>query len=799
MSPQLIGVILCGSARFSALRNGLVRLEWSAMQQFEDAVSVITATRPQPKPFKAISWIQGILHLYTEVVEIIYHPNNQPFNDTNLQINWHCGKLSGTWTPSSIDTKNLGGTFASLDLIHRNFQPQGVHPASVNTHYPQTEQWLYTSLRAAHKHLRSQGETTYFEEPPLWYLAAERLEELPTSVQNILEQWQHFPPGILSRSGYSVLNDSTSALIKEGQLAEGRDRLDWYFFAYGLNYAQALQDFVQLCGPIPMLPRWAFGVWFSVYEQMTDADYCQLVKHFDELNLPLDILVLDVDWHSGGWCGWDWNQKLFPKPQAFLAWAHSQGLHIGANVHLEGVSSHASQFEALCKARGLDANAVKAGSIFAIKNPIAEWIFGSWQPDYQTAPTTTPEDGWLLFNLAETAEANLFMEVLHSPRQDEGIDFWWIDGANATYEGVNSQLWTNHVYYKHQEATSKRRPLILSRTGGLGSHRYPVQFSADTYSHWSVLQFLVDFTSRAGNVGVSYWSHDIGGFFGPVPGVPFVDPELLVRWLQFGCFSPIVRLHSDHGRREPWHYGSLVLDAIRKALHLRMQLIPYLYHLTRISYDTGLPLCRPLYLAYPEDEQAYELGTFLLGAILVAPVVEPGGERLVYLPTGGWWERSTGQFYPNAVHLRLFAALNQMLLFVQAGAIIALADVSSRVEIVPKTLTLEVYGGAEGELDLYEDDGESLCYQTQGGCCRCFRQTIRDNCSVLSCEAVRGSYQGMPEQRNFQIVWQGLVAGSHVEATGVEIETQIWRNQVLCLTLGAVAQSACWQIVVTSS
>jgi len=806
---QLVGnSVLSGSARFSALSNGLVRLEWSGLSQFEECATIIVSTRPQAVPFKAIELTDdGVLHLHTELLEIIYQSDNQPFNDGNLQIHWTCGKSSGTWIPSAVDTQNLGGTFASLDLIHRNFQPTGVHPASVSQSYPQTAEWLYTPLRAAHKHLRERGETTYFEEPPLWYLDTYRHSELPQPVQQFLEQWRHFPPGVLSRSGYSVLNDSSSALIKDGWLAQRSDPdcQDWYFFAYGLNYAQALQDFVQLSGRIPMLPRWAFGVWFSVYEQMHEQDYRQLVARFDELELPFDVLVLDVDWHTAGWCGWDWNQELFPKPKAFLEWAHRIGLHIGANVHIEGLSSQSSQFTALCEARGLDPDAVKAGSVFAVKNPTADWIFGSWQPDYQATDNPTnpnPEEGWLLFNLAQKEEAQLFMEVLHSPREEDGIDFWWIDGSNATYLDVNSQLWTNHVYFTQMEATSNRRALILSRTGGLGSHRYPVQFSADTYSHWEVLRFLVDFTTRAGNVGMTYWSHDLGGFFGHVPGVPAIDPELLVRWLQFGCFSPIVRLHSDHGRREPWHYGQRALEAVREALQLRMQLLPYLYHLTRMTYDTGLPLCRPLYLAYPEDEEAYQASTqFLLGdRILVAPVVEPGGYRSVYLPAGGWWERSSGRFYAESVHLSLFVPLNQVPMFVAAGAIVPLTDVSHRVgTAAPTTLILEVYAGAEGELDLYEDDGESTSYRTDGGSRRRFTQCLEGDSYSLTCDAVRGSYQGMPEEQSFRILWTGLVSGSQVEATGVEISEQNWIGEVLSLTLTAVPQTAFWRIIATPS
>ncbi len=808
MQYELVGnQVLCGAARFSALSNGLVRLEWSANHQFEDSPTVTALTRPEAIPFTNIAFTdEGALHLHTELLQIVYRPGNEPFNDANLQINWTCGISSGTWMPSAVDTENLGGTFTSLDLIHRNFQPTGVHPASVSQSYPQTQEWLYTPLKAANKSLRAKGETTNFEEPPLWYLDAFRRDELPEPVQQFLKQWQHFPPGLLSRSGYSVLNDSSSALIKDGWLAQRSDPdcQDWYFFAYGLDYTQALSNFVQLCGRIPMLPRWAFGVWFSLYDRMYDADYRQLVERFEELELPLDILVLDVDWHLAGWCGWDWNQELFPDPKGFLQWGHSIGLHFGANVHIEGVSPEDNHFQTLCEARGLDPNEVKEGKVFPIKNPTADWIFHSWHSDAQTTDTpkkAEPEVGWLLFNLASQSEADLFMQELHRPREEDGIDFWWIDGFNAQHSGVNSQLWTNHVYFTHLEATSNRRPMILSRTGGIGSHRYPVQFSADTYSHWEVLRFLVDFTTRAGNVGVSYWSHDLGGFLGHVLGVPTIDPELFVRWLQFGCFCPIVRLHSDHGRREPWHYGQWALNSVRKALQLRIQLVPYLYHNSRVAYETGLPLCRPLYLAYPEDEEAYQVPTqFLLGdRLLVAPVVEPGGYRSVYLPAGGWWERLTGQFYPEQKHLNLYAPLDQVPVFVRAGAIVPLSEFSLRIGTAPPTtLILEVYAGAEGELDFYEDDGESTSYRTDGGSRRLFTQQREGDSYILSCEPVRGSYQGMPNQRSFRIQWTGLVPGSRVEATGVEISDQHWQGEVLSLTLAVVPQTASWRIVVTS-
>jgi hypothetical protein len=115
----------------------------------------------------------------------------------------------------------------------------------------------------------------------------------------------------------------------------------------------------------------------------------------------------------------------------------------------------------------------------------------------------------------------------------------------------------------------------------------------------------------------------------------------------------------------------------------------------------------------------------------------------------------------------------------------------------PTTLILEVYAGADGELDLYEDDGESATYRTDAGCRRLFTQRCEGDRFFLTCEPVRGNYQGMPDERSFQILWRGLVVGSHVEATGVAIAQQHWVGDVLSLTLAVVPQTTAWQIVVT--
>jgi hypothetical protein len=714
---------ILGPARFTCLSPSLVRLEYSSppSNQFEDRKTVQAYTRGSGIPWVEVKVTAEKVVLSTGVLTLTYIPDGQPFSPENLQIAWEKDHLKGKWAPGQVDLQNLGGTVSSLDMAQRYFLPEGVHPAGVGLDYPGAQTVLYAPTTAIHQELRSKGEKTEFEKPPLWYMWQHRRDELPEEARKLLSEWQKCPPGILSAAGYFVLDDSQSALVDEQRaLCHDRHRegQDWYFFAYGHDYALALQDFVNLCGPVPMIPSWTLGVWFSVYGELAAQDYQDLVDHFDGLDLPLDVLVIDVDWHDHGWCGWDWQKERFPDPTAFLHWVKEQGLHLTANVHLEGLPPADSHFEGACKALGLDPEAVRSGDVFPVKNPTVNWIFDSWHADGGGVfiPTLEAREvGWLLFNLAKSKDAQVFWDHLHRPLVDQGIDFWWIDGANAQATGVHSQLWTNHVYYTYQQAQTQRRSLILSRTGGIGSHRYPVQFSADTFSHWEVLQFQVDYTARSGNVGVAYQSHDIGGFFGPQTGVGPIDPELFLRWVQFGALSPVFRLHSDHGQREPWAYGEKILHAVRRALHLRARLFPYFYHLSWVCHQRGLPLCRPLYLHYPEDPKAYEReATYLLGPdMLVAPVTQPGERKQVYLPEGLWMRWQDGCYYEGPVCLDLWISLEEIPVFIRVGALIPMQSVPQNRLPVPALAQVEFhcFGGteqAEGSLDFYTDDGESL-------------------------------------------------------------------------------------------
>lgn len=325
------------------------------------------------------------------------------------------------------------------------------------------------------------------------------------------------------------------------------------------------------------------------------------------------------------------------------------------------------------------------------------------------------------FNLADQRHADLYMQYHHA-LLDQGVAFWWIDGDSAAMEGLDSQMWTNRVYYDYQQRHTGQRSLIFSRYGGPGSHRYPAFFTADCYSNWKVLAWEVPYTIKAGNVLVPYVTHDIGGFMGTLRD----DFELYARWLQFGALSPLLRLHSAHANPEegnprlPWVYGDAGIEMARRFFQLRYALIPYLYTYCREAYDTGLPMCRGLYLECPDEPEAYRFDEYLLGReLLVAPITSPAvngrATRSLWLPPGEWFDWFTGEKYPGGRTVVYECPLERMPLFVRAGSILPLQPEMPHTGAQPvDPLILVVYPGAEASFTVYEDDGLSLDYMAKG-------------------------------------------------------------------------------------
>ena len=310
-----------------------------------------------------------------------------------------------------------------------------------------------------------------------------------------------------------------------------------------------------------------------------------------------------------------------------------------------------------------------------------------------------------------------YLELLHHPREDEGVDFWWMDWQQGTHDRRARAWirlpWLNHLHFSDRPAVRERRPLVFSRWGGLGSHRYPIGFSGDSFALWPALRFQPRYTAAGANVGYGWWSHDIGGHIGAV------EPELYVRWVQFGALSPVLRVHStnmEDNERLPWRFGDEVLEHARAAFHLRYQLVPYLYTAAQVAAETGVAPVRPTSWTAPEHDGAYlARRQFLLGeSLIAAPVVDPVDPATglapvdAWLPAGDWLERATGETFTGPRWVRLAAALGDVPLFLRPGTALPLAEVARTTADQPRDpLVLEVHPG-DGGGRLFDDDGVSL-------------------------------------------------------------------------------------------
>jgi alpha-glucosidase (family GH31 glycosyl hydrolase) len=380
------------------------------------------------------------------------------------------------------------------------------------------------------------------------------------------------------------------------------------------------------------------------------------------------------------------------------------------------------------------------------------------------------------FNLANKMHAQAFMDILHNPLIDQGVDFWWVDGGSGAVDmpGLNPQLWTNRVFYDFTQDHTKKRGFIFSRYGGLGSHKYPAFFTGDTYSQWEVLAYQVPYTAKGGNVLTPYITHDIGGFIGPNTSF-----DLYARWVQFGVFSPFLRLHSAHENPEegnvrmPWTYGDKGIALAKKFFNLRYNLIPYIYTYCREATDHALPIVRPLYLEYPSVSKAYNYpGEYMFGKeFLVAPIADSAAEKEVYLPPGEWIDYFTGQKYAGDKTIREKYPLDRMPLFVKAGSIIPMQPNMAYSDQKPlETMVVDVYASDKGSFSLYEDDGNSLEYKTGKSAWTPLAFTKAGGKTEVSVGPTKGAYTGQPATRAYEVRVHGVTKPGSVTVNNKKVE-----------------------------
>ena len=506
--------------------------------------------------------------------------------------------------------------------------------------------------------------------------------------------------GVCGKNGFAVLDDSKSLLLDAYGWPKPRkgNNTDLYFFGYGRDYAAAVAGYAAISGKAPLVPRYILGNWWSKYQAYTDKELLDVVDRFKADGIPLSVCIVDMDWHItaidgvqdywGGWTGYTVNKRYFPDFPGFIKELHARGVRTSVNLHpANGVKSYEDQYAAMAAWMGVD----------------------------PTTKATIP------FDAASPKAMQGYFEILLHPYEAMGVDFWWVDwqqGSRTKVEGLDPLWMLNHLHHYDSARDPKKRPFTFSRWCGYGAQRYPIGFSGDAIITWDSLKYQPYFTATAANVGFGLWSHDIGGHFGGKE-----DPELYARWIEFGVFSPIMRMHSTSNRfavREPWRHAPGIRAVVRDFLRLRHQLVPYVYTAAHLDSELGKPMVLPLYYTEPDQEKAYEAeGVYTFGSeLVVAPVTDPIDPRTkraatgFYLPKGVWTDFFTDQVFQGGKEIRLHRPLEHQNVFVKEGGIVVLAaDPLTPANRNPDTLEIRVYPGADHLYTLYEDDGDSSAYK----------------------------------------------------------------------------------------
>ncbi len=360
---------------------------------------------------------------------------------------------------------------------------------------------------------------------------------------------------LLSRDGWYVIDDERSDLLVDGWLCP-RDTnshvQDQYCFVYGNDYKAALADLGAISGRVPMTRKYIHGVWYCRYWDYTSEEFLSIIDGYEENDFPLDNLVFDMGWHtytakngtghagSRSWTGYTWERKRIPDPGALIAEVHRRGVTVSLNDHPhDGIRPHEEMYAAFMADMGADP-----------ANPL---LFDLGDRKYMETffkQRTMPPRIWAPISGGSTGSRTTSIPrcAATAPRRCSGS--------------------TSLLPRDRAQRAARRR---LQPLGGWGDHRHPIQFSGDAQANWEMLAFEVKLTAASGNAGCYYWAHDIGGFRGDP------NPELTVRWTQFGASSAALRVHSTKDARldrRPWISGERETAAMRRMYHMRSELMP---------------------------------------------------------------------------------------------------------------------------------------------------------------------------------------------------------------------------------
>lgn len=551
--------------------------------------------------------------------------------------------------------------------------------------------------------------------------------------------------GLFSLDGFVSFDDSRTPILNANGniVAPNYKNIDTYLFIYNKEFGFALRDYFNLTTFPPLIPRYALGVWWNKNEAYNVTDIENLINQFKKSEIPLSVLLLgeyERTKNKYSNLSFGLNKVGIPSTKALSDYLHSNNIYLGCNIKTEGsIGPEEEHFKEFSQMYGTD----KAVPINVYDNKLMD----------------------------------SFLKTIINPFLNEGIDFLWVDDNNKKNELRNYIM--NYYLYNNMSLDKKKRNMILSRNFGYTPHKYGILYSGKTNVSWKTLRSLPFYNANSSNIGISWWSHDIGGFKGGTE-----EGELYMRWVQLGAYSPILRLSSDFGKyykREPWKWDARTFKVVRDYLRLRHRLIPYLYSEGYKYSNIGSPLIQPLYYKYPEtyDEKLYKNEYYFGSELFVCPITDPKDsvmDRVVHrvlLPNGIWYDFKTGKKFPGGHRYVTFYKDEDYPVYARTGAIIPLAHLEPdnlNDTKNPSKLEIQIFPGRSNTYKLYEDDGISETYKEGNGFVTEINYYYKENDFSVSIEPMEGgNISVLPEKRSYIIKFRNTKYTKGVQVFADEI------------------------------
>ena len=539
--------------------------------------------------------------------------------------------------------------------------------------------------------------------------------------------------GLYSLDGFSSIDDSYGKTIEEdGTLGNPlSDHIDIYVFMYDMDFKQALFDYFKMTGAPSLIPRYALGNWWSRNTIYDDGAVDDLLRHFEKNMIPFSIMLFDHDWHIRNIgtfrnlkTGFTFNRMFFKNPKTMIDNFHKRGVRVGLVINpTDGIYPHEQYYK-------------QAAEYLKISN-----------------------NSIISFDPLNPKHIDVMFKMFLHPLEAMGVDFFWNDSNGGM--DIN-KLWSlNHYLYFDSGRNSNKRPLILGRGGIYAPHRYPVLYGGSSEISWDSLKNIPFNYLNAANIGVSWWSHDVGGNHGGIE-----DGELYVRYIQLNTFGPIMRFHGARGRyykKEPWLWDAKTQRIAENYLRLRHRLVPYIYTEAYNYTRSGTPLIQPFYYNYMwvYDDDLYRNQYYFGSQLLVCPILEqkdPAMNRTIhrfYVPDGIWYDFVTGKKFPGNKKYVSFFKEDDYPVFAHAGSIIPFSNKSDFNNIgLPTDMEIQIFPGVSNTYTLYEDDGITSLYKQGYYLKTSIDYNYMKNNYTVIIRSIDGKSGIVPDRRNYKLVFR---------------------------------------------